>query len=275
MHPVVFSDKTMFWGKLLGAVFGFAFLNLPGAILGLWLGHRFDKGIQYKNFGYAKDPQQVQLTFFSTVFQAMGHIAKADGRVSQNEIQMAKAVMSHMGLSEERRRSAIENFNRGKQPEFVLTECLQEFTQNCGRDPNLMQMFIEIQISAAFADGTLGSDEQRVLEKIAQEIGVSSLRLNLLINSVQAQQRYHQSQQHGQAQQATGMQLSDAYQLLCVDASASDKDVKRAYRKMMSQHHPDKLAAKGMPDDMLEVAKEKTQEIQAAWEMIRTQRNIR
>ncbi|MBT8448524.1 MAG: co-chaperone DjlA [Gammaproteobacteria bacterium] len=265
----------MFWGKLLGAVFGFAFLNLPGAILGLWLGHRFDKGIQYKNFGYAQDPQQVQLTFFSTVFQAMGHIAKADGRVSENEIQMAKAVMSHMGLSEERRRSAIENFNLGKQPEFDLGECLQEFTQNCGRAPNLMQMFIEIQISAAFADGTLGSDEQRVLEAIAQQIGISNLRLNLLINSVQAQQRYHQSQRQGSAQQPTGMQLADAYQLLCVDASASDKDVKRAYRKMMSQHHPDKLAAKGMPDDMLEVAKEKTQEIQSAWEMIRKQRNIR
>lgn len=275
MHPEVFTDKTMIWGKLLGAIFGFAFLNLPGAILGLWLGHRFDKGVQYKNFGYARDPQQVQLIFFSTVFQAMGHIAKADGRVSENEIQMAKAVMSHMGLSEERRRSAIDNFNRGKQPEFDLSACLQEFTQNCGRAPNLMQMFMEIQISAAFADGTLGNNERHVLENIAQQIGISSIRLNLLINSVQAQQRFHQSQQQGHSQQASGMQLADAYQVLCVEASASDKDVKRAYRKMMAQHHPDKLAAKGMPDDMLEVAKEKTQEIQAAWEMIRKQRNIR
>lgn len=265
----------MIWGKVLGAVFGFAFLNLPGAILGLWLGHRFDKGVQYKNFGYARDPQQVQLTFFSTVFQVMGHIAKADGRVSENEIQMAKAVMSHMGLNESRRQSAIENFNRGKQPEFDLMVCLTTFTQDCGRAQNLMQMFIEIQISAAFADGSLGAEEHRVLETIAQQIGISSLRLNLLINSVQAQQRFHQSQQQGQRQQSSSMQLDDAYQILCVEPSASDKDVKRAYRKMMSQHHPDKLAAKGMPDDMLEVAKEKTQEIQSAWEMIRKQRNIR
>ena len=265
----------MIWGKILGVVFGFAFLNLPGAILGLWLGHRFDKGVQYKNFGYARDPQQVQLTFFSTVFQVMGHIAKADGRVSENEIQMAKAVMSHMGLSQDRRQSAIDNFTIGKQPEFDLSACLQRFTEDCGRAPNLMQMFIEIQISAAFADGLIGKDERGVLEQVAQQIGISTLRLNLLINSVAAQQHYHQSQQQGQSQQARGMQLTDAYQLLCVDANASDKDVKRAYRKMMSQHHPDKLAAKGMPDDMLEVAKEKTQEIQAAWEMIRKQRNIR
>jgi DnaJ like chaperone protein len=268
-------DKTMIWGKILGVIFGFAFLNLPGAILGLWLGHRFDKGVQYKNFGYARDPQLVQLTFFSTVFQTMGHIAKADGRVSENEIQMAKAVMSHMGLNEERRQSAIDNFNRGKQPEFDLNACLRQFIEDCGRAPNLMQMFIEIQISAAFADGTLGGEERQVLEQVAQQIGISSLRLNLLINSVEAQQRYHQSQQQGQSQQARGMQLNDAYQLLCVASSASDKEVKRAYRKMMSQHHPDKLAAKGMPDDMLEVAKEKTQEIQAAWELIRKHRNIR
>ena len=264
----------MIWGKVLGAVFGFAVFNLPGAILGLWLGHKFDKGVQFKNFGYARDPQQVQLTFFSTVFKVMGHIAKADGRVSENEIQMAKAVMSHMGLSEARRQSAIENFTSGKQPEFDLTSCLTQFTQDCGRDPNLMQMFIEIQISAAFADGSLGTAERQVLDAIAQQIGISSLRLNLLINSVQAQQRYHQQQQ-GQRQQSSTMQLADAYQLLLVDPNASDKEVKRAYRKMMSQHHPDKLAAKGMPDDMLEVAKEKTQEIQSAWEMIRKQRNIR
>ena len=56
---------------------------------------------------------------------------------------------------------------------------------------------------------------------------------------------------------------------------ASDAEVKRAYRKMMSQHHPDKLAAKGLPDDMIDVAKEKTQEIQSAWDLIKSKRGIK
>ena len=129
-------------------------------------------------------------------------------------------------------------------------------------------------VSQVLQNGNPVTFTQNSNDAIAQQIGISSLRLNLLINSVQAQQRYHQQQQ-GQRQQSSTMQLADAYQLLLVDPNASDKEVKRAYRKMMSQHHPDKLAAKGMPDDMLEVAKEKTQEIQSAWEMIRKQRNIR
>jgi len=264
----------MIWGKLLGAVFGFLLFNIPGAILGLWLGSRFDSGVTINNFGFAPNQQQAQLSFFNNLFKVMGHIAKADGQVSSNEIEMAKAVMSHMRLNEQRRQTAIEHFNLGKQPEFDLATALEELKRDCGLDRNLMQMFLEIQISASFADGTLGTPERSILEHLAQQLGFNSTHLNLLINSVQAQHRFHQQQgQH--SQQASQTTLKDAYQALSVSSEASDKDVKRAYRKMMSQHHPDKLAAKGLPDDMLEVAKEKTQEIQAAWEMIRKDRNIR
>jgi DnaJ like chaperone protein len=266
----------MIWGKVLGAVFGFAVFHLPGALLGLWLGHRFDKGMTLNNFGFAVDAEQAKQSFFSNLFTVMGHIAKADGRVSENEINMAKSVMSHMGLNEARRKAAIENFTRGKQPEFNLDEALRSLVEETGRDPNLMQMFIEIQISAAFADGHLGAKERQILEHIAERLGIGRMRLNLIINSVQAQHRFHQSQS-GQAyqHQSSESQLADAYQALQVSADASDKEVKKAYRKMMAQHHPDKLAAKGLPDDMLEVAKEKTQEIQSAWEVIRKKRNIR
>ena len=264
----------MIWGKLLGAAFGFALFHLPGALLGAWLGHHFDKGIAFNNFGFAADPEQAKRSFFSTLFKVMGHIAKADGRVTESEINMAKAIMSHMRLNEERRKAAIEYFNQGKQPEFNLTACLDEFLNDTGRAPNLIQMFIEIEIQAAFADGQLGSAERNILERIAREVGISTIQLNLLINSVQAQHRFHQSQQQSYSANPENT-LADAYQVLCVDASASDSEVKKAYRKMMSQHHPDKLAAKGLPDDMLEVAKEKTQEIQSAWEVIRKHRELR
>ena len=266
----------MIWGKVLGILFGFLIFNLPGALLGLWLGHRFDRGFTVMNFGYSRDPEQVKVSFFETVFKVMGHLAKADGRVSENEIQNANAVMAHMRLSEARRKQAIAHFTEGKQNSFDLDACLNEFVSNVGNEASLTQMFLEIEISAAFADGSMQPEERRVLERIATRLGIGQMRLNLIINSVQAQYRfYQQQQQYNSGAKSSQVSLDDAYQVLCVNANASDAEVKKAYRKMMSQHHPDKLAAKGLPDDMIEVAKEKTQEIQSAWELIKNERGIK
>lgn len=262
----------MIWGKLLGAGFGFMLGGPFGALLGAYFGHNFDRGASQSHFGFA-NAQVAQDEFFQSLFQVMGHIAKADGQVTEQEIQMARLIMAQMKLTEARKTEAVELFNRGKQPEFDLDQTLQTFKQTCHGHRNLMQMFLEIQIAAAFADGGIHSVEKKILEHIAKVLGFNNLHLNLLIQSYEAQQRFHQSGQ--QTTYNVKERLADAYQVLGVEASASDKDTKRAYRKMMSQHHPDKLVAKGLPEDMMQVAKEKSQEIQAAWELIRKDRGIR
>jgi len=262
----------MIWGKVLGAGFGFMFGGPFGAILGAFIGHNFDRGAVQTNFGFA-NAHLVQDKFFETLFQVMGHIAKADGHVTPQEIQMARVIMQQMRLNEERKAEAVELFNRGKQPEFNIDQVLRTFKQTCHGHRNLMQMFLEIQIAAASADGGIASSEMQILENIARVLGFNNIHLNLLIKSFQAQQRFHQS---GQQQSYDNKdRLADAYQVLGVEATTNDKDTKRAYRKLMSQHHPDKLVAKGLPEDMMQVAKEKSQEIQAAWELIRKDRGIR
>lgn len=262
----------MIWGKVLGAAFGFMFGGPFGAILGAFIGHNFDRGAGQSNFGFANS-QVVQDEFFKSLFQVMGHIAKADGHVSEQEIQMARLIMAQMRLPEDRKVEAIELFNRGKQPEFDLDHTLRTFKQTCHGHKNLMQMFLEIQIAAAFADGGIQTSEMQILENITRVMGFNNFHLNLLIKRFEAQQRFHQS---GQQQTCnTKDRLTDAYQVLGVDISTSDKETKKAYRKLMSQHHPDKLVAKGLPEDMMQVAKEKSQEIQAAWELVRKERGIR
>jgi len=261
----------MIWGKLLGAGFGFMFGGVFGAILGAYLGSNFDRGIGQSVFGYANS-QGVQDKFFESLFLVMGHIAKADGHVTEQEIQMARQIMVQMHLTEDRKIEAIALFNQGKQPEFDLDHTLSIFKQTCHGHRNLMQMFLEIQIVAAFADGGIQSAEFQILENIGRVMGFNSFHLNLLIKSYQAQQRFHQS---GQKAYDIKDRLSDAYQVLGVDVSTNDKDIKKSYRKLMSQHHPDKLVAKGLPADMMQVAKEKSQEIQAAWEIIRKDRGLR
>ncbi len=260
----------MIWGKILGAGFGFMFGGPIGALFGAYIGHTFDRGASQSHFSFG-NPQPVQDKFFESLFLVMGHIAKADGHVSPQEIQMAKTIMVQMRLNEERTAKAVDYFNLGKQPEFNLDQTLKSFKQVSHGYRNLLQMFLEIQIAAAFADGGIQNSEKLILENISRVLGFNQLHLNLLINSFQAQQRFHQSGQEVNQQD----RLADAYQVLGIESATPDKDCKKAYRKLMSQHHPDKLVAKGLPEEMMTVAKEKSQEIQAAWEVIRKERGLR
>ena len=80
------------------------------------------------------------------------------------------------------------------------------------------------------------------------------------------------SSQTKKPDQSMGLSLSEAYQLLGIDKNADKNATKRAYRKLMSQHHPDKLVAKGLPPEMIKIATEKTQSIKAAYELVKDRR---
>ena len=108
--------------------------------------------------------------------------------------------------------------------------------------------------------------------RIATLMGLGVAQLEQLLRMAQAQDHFHG--QGGYAAQP-GTSLEDAYTALGLDSNANDKELKRAYRKRMSENHPDKLIAKGVPEDMVKLATERSQEIQAAYEMIRKQRGIR
>ena len=267
------------WGKVLGAFFGFLLGNIFGALLGLWIGHRFDRGM---GMSFRRAPsQQQQAVFFHATFAVMGHIAKASGQVTEHEIRVASSLMDRMRLSGEQRVRAQESFRQGKESDFPLRETLAEFRQASLGQRDILRFFLEVQLQAAFADGKVEANERAILQTIADELGFSRIELARILAMAEAQMNFfHRQQQGGQGQQyrqeaPSQDRLKDAYQLLGVSESDSDQDIKRAYRKEMSKHHPDKLAAKGLPPEMMEMAKEKTQEIQQAWEWIREARGIR
>lgn len=267
------------WGKVLGAFFGFLLGNIFGALLGLWIGHRFDRGM---GMSFRRAPsQQQQAVFFHATFAVMGHIAKASGQVTEHEIRVASSLMDRMRLSGEQRVRAQESFRQGKENDFPLRETLAEFRQASLGQRDILRFFLEVQLQAAFADGKVEANERAILQTIADELGFSRIELARILAMAEAQMNFfHRQQQGGQGQQyrqeaPSQDRLKDAYQLLGVSESDSDQEIKRAYRKEMSKHHPDKLAAKGLPPEMMEMAKEKTQEIQQAWEWIREARGIR
>ncbi len=265
----------MSWnGKIIGAGIGLWLGGPLGALIGLVVGHQFDTGNSLAQQPGPGAAARVQELFFPATFRVMGHIAKADGRVSEQEITAARAVMAALHLNAAQVRQAIAYYTEGKQPEFSLETTLQELQPLLRAFAQLAQFFMEIQLQASLAGNGLGATPRARLQHAGHLLGLSSgdfARLEALMrwrmNGAQAAS--------GASAQAETDRLRQAYTLLEVPNGASDEQVVKAYRRQMSRNHPDKLQANGLPESMLERAKERTQQIQAAYELIRTARGMR
>lgn len=272
------------WGKLLGGAFGYVLGGPLGALLGAVLGHKFDKGLEPRGAGVEPSSpgaqERMQTAFFTATFSVMGHLAKADGRVSEQEIAMAEALMGQMELTPELRRMAMRLFEQGKGADFQLDPVLDQLRVEAHRKKTLIQMFVEIQLQAAYADGRLDPVEERILLHLCDRLGVSHTLFRGLEELVRLQHRFTEAGAGAWAGAGDrrpepppqGPSLADAYVVLGIPPQSTDEEVTRAYRRLLSQHHPDKLVAKGLPEEMMKLAAQKTHEIRKAYEMIRAAR---
>jgi DnaJ like chaperone protein len=257
----------MFYGKLIAGLLGFLLLGPIGLLLGLLIGHFFDRGLSHTfGFGSPERLEQVRTTFFEVSFQLLGHVAKADGRVSEEEIAQAEEIMRQMGVQGEHRQDAIRFFKQGSQTGYRPETAVSRFNEICGGHRQVQQMLLVFLIGMAGADGVIDPAERSVLETLARLLGFPAAQFARLLDMVQAQHRFHEQRPGAGAPAGAG--LADAYRALGVSSDISDRDLKRAYRKLMSQHHPDKLIARGVPEDMIRLATEKSQEIQAAYDLV-------
>lgn len=263
------------WGKLAGGAFGFMLGGPLGAMLGAVLGHNLDRGLKSFKQEDELEPgerERVQTAFFTATFSVMGHLAKTDGRVSEKEIILARSVMNQMALNPEMRNAAMQLFNEGKASDFPLDDVVEQFRQECHRRRTLIQMFVEIQLQAAYADGPITPGEERLLLHICGKLGIPEFLFRGLERMIQAELHFAGQGRTGGgprgAPEPAGPSLEDAYALLNVSSDASDAEVKKAYRRQLSQHHPDKLVAKGLPEEMMKLAATKTHEIRQAYELV-------
>ena len=263
------------WGKLAGAIFGYLLAGPLGILIGLFLGNILDRA--YGRFQFS-NTAKVRVAFFNSLFLTMGYLAKSDGQVTQQELDVARRIMQHLNLTQQHTLDAMRLFNEGKAPGFEITQTLLAFNMACFRSRNLLYMFMQLQLQAAYADGALHPNKLKVLTEVATGIGLTAEEFVQLHRMFQAQNQFH-SQYSGQRRQGysysqpnAGYRAVDerknAYAILGLESTATQEEVKKAYRRLMNQYHPDKLAAKGLPEDMMKAATEKVQKIQAAYDLI-------
>jgi DnaJ like chaperone protein len=263
------SGAPMQWfGKALGGIIGLAAAGPIGSLIGVLLGHQVDQSVPLFGRTRLGSPQQISQLFFEVAFEVMGQVAKVDGRVSESEIRMARGIMDGLRLTQEQVREAIECFTRGKSPAYALNERLATLARQIGDRGVLAKTFMQIQMQAAIGAGPIGAEKRQLLWRVASSLGVSRAE----VAQIEALVRAH-------FERGTGVNdavaLEEAYRVLGVASGASDDDVKTAYRRLMNQHHPDKLVARGLPKSMAGVAEQKTQEIRAAYERIKARRGLR
>ena len=258
-------------GKIIGAVIGLFTGGIFGLFLGLLVGNAFDQ-LTAKQIPKGHTRGASQNVFFRVTFLVMGQLAKSDGRVTEEEISQARFIMDQMGLNDAQRKEAIGYFTEGKSPHIDLDKELQQLMRAVGHRGSLIQMFLEIQLSVAYADGQLSLQEKHLLDKVCRILGISALQFQFIHARVKASQEQFRGQFNRDYGRGEG-ELKTAYGVLGVTEDATDAELKKAYRKLMSQHHPDKLVAKGLPEEMMKLAKEKAQEIQTAYDKIKKARS--
>ncbi len=262
-------------GKVIGGLIGLVGGPI-GVALGALLGHQYDVAEeesrrQRDSGGAGVDPVLVGEHFFRSTFRVMGHIAKADGRVSEREIEAARGVMAELRLQPPQVQSAIRFFTAGKDSGFDLNAELASLAGACAGRPDLVRIFLEIQVRAALAGNNLEGPARALVGRVAARLGISMIeyaQIEAVLRIRRGSFRHHAPVRN------TAIQVEQAYKVLEVSPQASNDEISKAYRRQLSRHHPDKLKANGLPESMIEHAKERTQQIIEAWELIKERRGI-
>lgn len=264
-----------FFGFLLG---GYISFKLSGGLLGQLSGFGNVGGIG----GMAGLKTEKQSAFFETVFTLMGKLAKADGRVSETEIAHVESFMKQLNMSADNRKQAIAHFKTGSKIGYDASPLIQNFNRITTTSPNLKQMLMVYLTRVAAADGGLHQKESEVLRDIAQQMGYSAQAFEQLMAMLQGQDqfaggRYHQNQQrsgYSTNRPNSYSEIDSAYKALGVKKDNTDSEIKKAYRRLVREYHPDKLMGQGLPEEMIKEATERSQEIQTAYDIIKKSRGM-
>jgi DnaJ like chaperone protein len=268
------SFSYTLWFAFFGLIIG----HLPGAITGGIIGFIFD------NLRHTQRKHAIPEAggFVGPLFTLLGAVAKSDGRVSEAEIAVAERLMSRMNLDTELRKQAAASFNAGKQPEFDVTSTITELRNWVGLRRDHAFPVLDVVIETVLSEGNPPPEKMAILRQLAFALRISDMELMALMamkgyawNAGGGQRGYSQGSHGGggYVPPQRSAQGPDPYAVLGIDRSVDDRAVKRAYRKLISEHHPDRLG--DLPEDMRKRAESRASEINAAYDRIKEQRGFK
>ncbi len=261
-----------YYGKIIGTLIGLATGRPMLALLGLILGHQFDRGFAGRIPGVGSHPgERLTGDFVAALFRVMGHLAKADGRVSEDEIRAARSIMHRLSLGAAESRQAIAWFDEGKSASFALQDTLQYLRENGARRAEHRGLFVRLLLEVSLAKPILHQRERAIIWTICQKLEIGRVELAQLEAMMRAQKGFRRSPQGN----ADATKVDRAYSTLGVDKSSTNDDIKKAYRRLMNRNHPDKIASKNPDPAAIADAERKTRDIRGAYEMLKARRSIR
>ena len=263
-------------GKLIGAIVGFLLFRHPlGIVIGGFFGHLWD-------IGALRPPaaKSAPGSFIAPLFALAGAIAKSDGRVSEQEIAATENLMARMQLSSDQRASAIDRFNAGKQPGFEVHLAIADLKSWAGGRRDHAFLLHDMLLDVVYAEGPLAPNKFTLVRKLCWSLGVHDRELAALAAmrgyayaAYGADSGPDWQSRTGGEEPRRGPAGKDPYAVLGLAREANEREIKRAYRKLISQHHPDKLG--DVPDELKRRAEERAREINAAYEKIQAERGFR
>jgi DnaJ like chaperone protein len=261
------------------AIFGMLIGHAPGAITGGIIGFIFDN----LRHSQRRNATPESGGFIGPLFTLLGAVAKSDGRVSEAEIAVAERMMARMNLDADQRKQAAVSFNAGKQPEFDVTRTINELRGWVGMRRDHAFPVLDVVIDTVLAEGNPPPEKMAILRQLAFALRVSEMELMALMAmkgyawNGGGQRGYSRGPSYGQGggyvPPQRNSQGPDPYTVLGIDRSVDDRAVKRAYRKLISEHHPDRLG--DLPEDMRKRAESRASEINAAYDRIKEQRGFK
>lgn len=258
-----YSNKLIrFWATLLSCFFFWLVFGPIGLLFGLFFG----KLLTSSWFKFIDSQHRIQSFYFEALFLVLGHMCKVDGHISKEEIRVVENLFRQMELTPHGRKMAIEYFTRGQKGKFNLEKTLAKLKHYCESQKGLLRLFLQAQFEAARLDG-ITAEQQTLLDHICTQLGFSP-KYYYQQNSSKSEYKYEEQASDSAKSGLHNHEICD-YALLEVDSNVNKSELKTAYRRLMSQHHPDKMIAKGLPESMIKIATRKTQDIQSAYKRIK------
>ena len=198
----------------------------------------------------------------------LGYISKADGHISEIEVNVASKCLRSMGLLESEYQICVKAFNEVKSYSFAsFYSCATYFSSVVTQEARML--VYEMLWIVAAADGVLEKGEDELLRSAVDPLNVDSTLYFYF-----KRMYFDADGRKGADGSPPRSEIIKAYARLGCNSSDSDDTIRMAYRKLAMRYHPDRLKAEGVPDGMVAQATSSMAEINAAWELIRKERKL-